>query len=38
VDADNAPGGAKQKVFWLNCPAAVGGATASATNATTTNA
>jgi hypothetical protein len=21
VDADNAPGGAKQKVFWLDCPA-----------------
>ncbi|MCA1711471.1 MAG: hypothetical protein LC789_07470 [Actinobacteria bacterium] len=35
VDADNAPGGAKQKVFWLDCPAASDRATG-ATGSTTT--
>lgn len=42
VDADNAPGGAKQKVFWLSCPAATsstaaptaGGSTAGTTTTT----
>ena len=34
VDADNAPGGAKQKVFWLSCPTTT---VASPTSAVTTN-
>jgi len=39
VDADNAPGGAKQKVFWLSCPAATtssAGSTVGAAGTTTT--
>ena len=35
VNADDAPGGAKQKVFWLDCPAAAKPATT--TTATTTD-
>ena len=34
VNADNAPGGAKTKVFWLSCPAAAAPVTAPATPTT----
>lgn len=34
VDADNAPGGAKQKVFWLSCPSTTPAASAGAGSST----
>lgn len=36
VDVDSAPGGAKQKVFWIDCPAAVAAAAPTTTGATAT--
>ncbi|MDX6197313.1 MAG: hypothetical protein QOJ79_464 [Actinomycetota bacterium] len=35
VDADNAPGGAKHKVFWLSCPATTAGTTGTTGGAAT---
>jgi hypothetical protein len=37
VDADNAPGGAKHKVFWLNCPTTTAPTTAGSGTAGTTS-
>ena len=34
VDADDAPGGAKHKVFWLSCPAGTAGSTSGTTSGT----
>ena len=36
VDADDAPGGAKQKVFWLSCPTTTGAATTGETSGAAT--